>query len=304
MVAAGAPADAVQMNKTRSLVMLGAALVAAAAMLAYAGTRSEQASAQSGPCGTANDYVDASEASLAQQLNSWRAGQGKTTMELSGPANRAAQWFAEAVAAGNTSEHLDQHGRDWHERLIDCGFPGRFASGETLAAAASASAAYNSMTAEPHGDAAVEVSNWTCLGVGNAGGAWVVVVAFRFEEGCPEPGPGTPPTTTGGTTTTTTAPTNTPTKTATPTATPDANYGETIEVCGGWNLVTIPVTGDVDDVFDTAEVDIAAIYKPNGETWLRWAPGVPAYARNLSHVSTGDVLWIYRPEPSCVDIDV
>jgi hypothetical protein len=49
---------------------------------------------------------------------------------------------------------------------------------------------------------------------------------------------------------------------------------------------------------------VAAIYLQNGETWLRWAPGVPAYARNLSHVSTGDVLWVYRPEPSCADIEL
>jgi hypothetical protein len=307
----------VHMNKTRLLLGLGAAMMAATGLIGFASMRAEPVEAQSGPCGTANDGVDASEMELYSAINSWRVGQGAPSMQLSGPAVRAAQWFAEAMAAGTTSDHTDTYGRSWHQRVADCGQSGQFASGETLAVATSPSGAFASMVQPPYNNAAVEVMDWNCFGVGRSGNVWVAVVVFTFTS-CPEPGGGsqqTPPTnqttapsTTGtplsNTATNTATPTKTPTPTATPSPTPNAEFGVTLTVCGGWNLLTIPVSGDVDDVFDTAELAVAAIYLQNGETWLRWAPGVPAYARNLSHVSTGDVLWVYRPEPSCADIEL
>lgn len=310
----GAPADAVQMNKTRPLVALGAAMMAAGAIVGFA-ARSEPAAAQVGPCGTENDAADASEQELHGLVNQWRAQNlGAPPMELSGPVNRAAQWFANATAAGQTSGHFDTYGRTWVGRLVDCGYSSYWAngSGESLGVGSSAAGVLAQMANPNDGESTgIEAPvAWACLGVGRSGSVWVVVVA-QHQGPCPEPGPGSsPPTSTTAATGTpsTNTPTSTPTKTPTPTPTatptPFAEFGVTITVCGGWNLLTIPVSGDVDDVFDTAVLEVAAIYMPDGESWLRWAPAVPAYARNLSHIAAGDVLWLYRPEPSCEDIDL
>lgn len=262
-------------------------------------------------------------------------------MQLSGPVNRAAQWFAEAMIAGSSSGHIDTYGRNWVQRLVDCGYSAYWAngSGEALAGFGSSNPAFGSTVGEafafmtsssPGNQNGVQAPiAWRCGGVGYATNpsagqgqlryAWVVVVAQYSNASCPEPATASTPssattspstTSTAGTAsptkpaTATATPTKTPTPTPTPTPSPVANYGVIISVCGGWNLVTIPVAGPADDMFDTARDKLGAIYLANGETWLRWAPGVPAYARNLSQVSAGDVLWIYRTEPSCADIAI
>jgi uncharacterized protein YkwD len=323
------------MNKTRALLVLGAAMMAAIGMVTWSLTTTDGARAAPGPCVTSQAHVSTPEEALFNGINGWRAGAlGAPPMTLSGPVNEAAQIFAEAMIAGSTSGHLDSYGRTWVQRLIDCGYSPYWSngSGEALAGFGSS----NPSVGSTPGEALASMTNttpghqngvqapvaWACGGVGYATNpnpapgqlrhAWVVVVAQYSSTACPEPGVGSgPPTSTSTATTTITTtivPTNTPTKTPspTPTATPTpvAEFGVTITVCGGWNLLTMPVTGEIDAVFDTALLDVAAIYLQNGETWLRWAPGVPAYARNLSHVSSGDVLWIYRPEPSCEDIEL
>jgi hypothetical protein len=230
-------------------------------------------------------------------------------MQLSGPINRAAQWMAQHLAEGKANSHTDAYGRGWTQRMVDCGYTGGLqGSGETLAVGGSASAAFASLwtPGNQHQSGVEAPVSWNCAGVGRSGSIWVIVVALRpaASGACPEPGSGSAPPPPATSTTATSTATRTPTPTATPTPTPVAEYGATLTVCAGWNLLTIPVTGDVEDVFDTAFEEIDAIYAQNGEAWLRWAPAVPAYARNLTQVFAGDVVWIYRAEPSCEDIDL
>jgi hypothetical protein len=328
MVAPGSPAGAVQMNNSRLLMTLGAALMAAAAMLGFA-ARSQNAAAAI-PCTPHANTAE--ELQFLTELQSWRDQNipGSLPLARSVSANKAAWHYANYVAntpgaAGHYAEPGYTSGFPWVTRAIECGYD-TGAGGEGLAVVEASTATSVSPTQALGIMAAHQGSGiWIpanvgapvrCVGIAKAVSAdgrktaWVTLVMASWN-GCPDPdtsipGGGSTPST--ATTTTSTASTNTPTTTPTPTPTatptPLAEFGVTLTVCGGWNLLTIPVSGDVDDVFDTAELAVAAIYLQNGETWLRWAPGVPAYARNLSHVSTGDVLWVYRPEPSCADIEL
>ncbi len=201
--------------------------------------RDGDAEAATGPCETTNAWVAPNEQELFTLVNGWRASNlGMPAMQLSGPANRAAQWFAEAMIAGTTSGHNDEYGRSWAQRLADCGFGPNYGSGEALAGFGSSDPGFGdtpaealaSMTSNPsHQNAVNAPVVWECVGVGFASNpnpgfgdwryAWVVVAVNMYSP-CPEPGGGTPPESPTATNTPTATPTKTPTKTPSPTPTP------------------------------------------------------------------------------------
>jgi hypothetical protein len=322
----GAPAEAVQMNRRRLLVILGAGVMAACGLLTFAATRTERADAAVSCQAHQNT---AEELQFIGLLQSWRDQNipGSFPLTRSISLNKAAGYYANFLAnnAGAAGHFAD--GNDWVGRAQQCGYPVP-AGGEGLAVveasqpvSVSASQALSIMASEGGGGIHIPSNvgaDVKCVGAAKAVSsdgrkvAWVTLL-FATWTGCADPDTsGSPPaassstaTPTSSSTATSTAtatPTKTPTPTPTATPTPVANYGISLSICAGWNLVTMPVAGPVDDMFDTARQDVAAIYLQNGETWLRWAPGVPAYARNLNQVSSGDVLWIYRSEPSCEDL--
>ncbi len=327
MVARPVSPARVQMNKTRLVMLLGAVLMAACGVLALVGSRTQQAQAAINCVPHQNTAEELQFISLLQE---WRDSNipGSHPLTRSISLNKAAWHYARFLAdnpgaGGHWAEPGFTSGAAWAARAAQCGYPVP-AGGEGLAVVESSqpidispAAAIDIMAAQPGGGiytpAFVGSPATACVGAAKAVSgdgrkvAWVTLL-FGTWNGCADPDTSNPPAPSppGGSATTsaTTTPTKTPTPTPTATPTPLAEYGVTITVCGGWNLLTIPVAGDVDDVFDTALLDVAAIYLQNGEGWLRWAPDVPAYARNLSRVSSGDVLWIYRSEPSCEDIEL
>lgn len=265
-------------------------------------------------------------------LQQWRDANiaGSHTLTRSISLNAAAWHYARFLAdtpgaAGHFAEPGYTGAGAWAKRAIDCGY-NVGAGGEGLAVVeasfvVSVSPSSALATMASHQGSGIWVpanvgADVKCVGAAKATSAdgrkvaWVTLLMATWAQ-CVDPDTSQPrlstptSTTTQSPTATATATatrTKTPTPTPTATPTPVANYGFTINVCGGWNLVTIPTSGATDDMFDTARDKLGAVYLANGETWLRWAPGVPAYARNLSQVSAGDVLWIYRTEPSCADV--
>ena len=69
-----------------------------------------------------------------------------------------------------------------------------------------------------------------------------------------------------------------------------ANFGVTVTINAGWNLVYLPL-GGLADILDTARQCFDAVYKPSGTGWLRYVPGAPAYVSNLQQ-SLGEAFWI------------
>ena len=329
------PAAVRQMNKTRILLLLSALIMAVSGLVALTGSRLQQASAVISCPPHQNTAEEMQFLGLLQQ---WRdaniAGSHVLTRSIS--LNAAAWHYARFLAdnpgaGGHYAEPGFTSGAPWASRAAQCGYPVP-AGGEGLAVVESSqqvnispSQAISIMSSGGGGiytPAYVGAPATRCVGIAKAVSAdgrkvaWVTLLFGTWSQ-CADPDTSQPPpSTTPGTasSTTTQSPTATPTATATPTKTPTptptatptpvANYGFTINVCGGWNLVTIPASGATDDMFDTARDKLGAVYLANGETWLRWAPGVPAYARNLGQVSAGDVLWIYRTEPSCADVSM
>jgi hypothetical protein len=153
-----------------------------------------------GSCSTATADISPEEVQLATLVNEWRmTNLGAPPMTLSGPANRAAAWFATEMAAGRYGfggdAHRDQYGRLWNDRLIDCGYPLPWAngSGEALAFASTPAEALAAMTAGGHSNGVNAPVAWQCFGVARSGNAFVVVTAQYSSTACPEPVQPAPP---------------------------------------------------------------------------------------------------------------
>jgi hypothetical protein len=133
-----------------------------------------------------------------------------------------------------------------------------------------------------------------CIGVGiyqNEAGtakAWIVLIAqYPANAQCPG-STGTAPSpspTVSPTATHTPSPTASPTATATP-----RTDGASVTLWQGWNLVTLP-PGSVPEMLTRAAGCYRAVYKQEGDVWLRYSPSVPAYANNLQ-ITNGGTFWM------------
>lgn len=178
--------------RTVTTLLAGMGVIALCLGVLAVREEAQPVAAASGPCVTTYAAVTTAEWNFFQSINSWRMAQlDVPSMTLNHSANEAAQWFAEALAAGQAYGHEDAYGRSWADRLRDCGYDPSWAgaSGEAFAVAPSASAAFSSMTSDTpgHSNGVQAPVDWKCAGVGVSGNAWVVVVAqYSFGAPCPE----------------------------------------------------------------------------------------------------------------------
>ncbi len=315
--------------KRLTIFVAGLAL-AATGLLGFLG--SSQPAAAAGPCTVSGAGLDAEESQFLGLLQQWRSTHvaHPTALESSGALNAAAAWFAQwQIDTGGNGGHSDSFGRNWAGRAIDCGYDSYFAngSGEGVYVVSSSAAlgigpaqAIAGITYPGSGVYIDSVSaTWPakCVGVAvkrNAAGttvAWVAVIAqFPAASVCPagsgstEPPPGstTASASASSTATKTSTPTSTPTKTPTPSPTPSPTPkprtdGAAITLTSGWNLVVLPA-GNLEEVLYRAKGCYRSVYQQQGDHWVRYAPEVPAYARNLV-TSDGGVFWIEGTAQDC-----
>ena len=67
-------------------------------------------------------------------------------------------------------------------------------------------------------------------------------------------------------------------------------------------MVTLPA-GSIAQVLARAYGCYSVVYQLQGETWLRYSPDVPSYARNLSE-SDGGAFWILGTAKGCGTISL
>lgn len=221
---------------------------------------------------------------------------------LSAPLNAAALGYAEfLVSTGGTGHYAD--GSDMWERALNCGYP-LPVGGEALARnVGTPQQALQVMISIP--GSGINVPGASCAGVGYASGgarsAWVVLL-FASRGGCPSPVTATasPSASASPSPSATASRSATPSPTAVPTVRATANFGVTVTILPGWNLVTLPA-GPIDDVLDMARGCYSAVYQlgPAGG-WRVYSPDVPAYARTLQSTQ-GIPVWILGTA-SCTDI--
>lgn len=176
--------------------------------------------------------VSASEQALFKRVSDWRVqNKNKPPLQLSVPLNRAASWMAREVDNRTNNGHVDSLGRNWTQRLLDCGYPTSQGTGESIKVNASADEAFN-WWVEYTGNAMHAPTSFQCGGIGKYGNSWVVTYAVAVNGVCPEPVGSVVSTLTP---TKTVTPTLTPTKTLTPTVTtvpqscdPDGSGGITL----------------------------------------------------------------------------
>jgi hypothetical protein len=260
---------------------------------------------------------------------------GSPALKPSQPLNDSAYGYAKFLADNPGADGHSADGGFWYNRSLNCGYPAEInAGGEGLAVkempdtvvSLSASEAYQIMIGSPGGGANVPpnigFTPVSCFGVGKATAsdgskvAWVLVLFVEQLDGtCPQAAVATPPPPPSPSPTATPisafpsrspSPTATPTRSATPTpsATPSSpRYGVTITLAqNGWTLVTLP-QGSIADILSRASGCYVAVYQLRGDQWLRFAPDVPAYARNLSQ-SDGGAFWILGSAQACGPIQL
>ncbi len=273
------------------------------------------ARAQSGACGTSHDALSSEEQQFASLIQGWRDSSPRvpvsTPLQTSGALNAAAAWYAQwQVENGTPGGHYDNLGRRWGQRALDCGYVGTTSKGESLALDASGEGTF-AVSSSANINLSLEqalagitypysgVELWTpstglpakCIGVGiyeNEAGtakAWIVLIAqYPASSSCPGSTAAPAPTQTS-----TASPTASPTPPPTATATPRAD-GAAVTLWLGWNLVTLPA-GTVPEILTRAGGCFRAVYKQEGDQWLRYSPVAPAYANNL-HATTGGTFWV------------
>ena len=278
-----------------------------------------------GNCNGSSAALTGEEHSLVTQIASWRAANFPSAMpvESSATLDAAAAHYAEYLAAniqaqGHYAEPAySSSSYPWVPRAIDCGWPSAWgAGGEGLAVvtasflpSVSASQALAIMVdtsgGTHYGGLWHPSNNARCVGVGHASSpsnnkvAWVALLfQYSSSAACPQattvvPGTTTTPLPTASATSTST-PTPTATLTASPTpatiTVPKANYGMSVLILKGWNLVTLP-RGPIQDILDTAADCYTSVYTAFGDSWRRYSPQLPAYAQNLV-MSEGQAFWI------------
>ncbi|GIW12883.1 MAG: hypothetical protein KatS3mg062_0322 [Tepidiforma sp.] len=279
-----------------------------------------------GPCGTPHDALDPDEQQFIQLIQGWRNQHlsYSTPLQVSGPLNAAAAWFAQwQVENGAPGGHTDGFGRTWVQRALDCGYSGTtsggtpyaYGSGEGIRAYASsqtlnisAAQAASDITYPGSGVYAETSSSslpFKCVGAGRASSgdgkrvAWVVIIA-QYPAGSPCPGASASAPTPSATSTPTATPTRTPTSTPTPTPSPTPlprGDGASITLWAGWNLV-MPPAGPVEGVLARAAGCYEAVYQFDGSRWLRYIPGGPSYVNSL-HVLSGGPAWVKGTAANC-----
>lgn len=316
--------------KTYRIVLMsafGVSLIAAALVLGF------KPAAAAGPCNPTSAAISAEEQQFLGLLQQWRQANVApgVTMELSGPLNRAAAWYAEyLISSGAQGGHADNYGRNWAARAADCGYDAYWSGGSGEGVYARAGSAVQqigptqAMAGITYAGSGVYIPLFTasappkCAGVAVARNAnstavaWVVVIAqYPASSSCPElvtgvtdpGGPRTSPSPSATATntpvpTTTNTPTVTPTSTPTATPTPSPTPSPTPDARFGATVsirsgwnLVTLPNGPLADVLARANGCFTSIYQPNGEGWLRYSTLVPAWANNLEAIS-GVPVWI------------
>ncbi|MBP7832560.1 MAG: hypothetical protein KA035_02195 [Candidatus Levybacteria bacterium] len=131
--------------------------------------------------------VTAEEKALFDRVSNWRVqNKNKPPLQLSAPLNRAASWMAREVDNRTNNGHVDSLGRNWTQRLLDCGYPVSLGTGESIKVNASADEAFN-WWVEYTGNAMHATTSFQCGGIGKYGNSWVVTYAVAVNGVCPEP---------------------------------------------------------------------------------------------------------------------
>jgi hypothetical protein len=114
--------------------------------------------------------LDADEAALVAQINSFRAGRGLGTLTVSSTITTAAKWMATDMAVNNYFSHTSLDGRSPFQRMADAGYPiSRTSAGENIAAGYATPAATLQGWIDSPGHFAILIDpGFRAIGVGRA----------------------------------------------------------------------------------------------------------------------------------------
>lgn len=147
---------------------------------------SQEASYAAGICDITGFDVSPEEQALFSRVNEWRMeNKNAPSMQLSVPLNKAASWMAREVDNRTNVGHADYLGRNYPQRIIDCGFPSGTASGESIKVNASADGAFDWWVTYTENGMHAPTS-FKCGGIGHYGNSWTAVYSTAVNGVCPD----------------------------------------------------------------------------------------------------------------------
>lgn len=282
-------------------------------------------------CDTATAGLDGEEQQMLQLINAARVTEGLPALAVSPSLSRAAAWYSEDTQDGQVAApHEDSLGRFPSERAQDCGYPG--SAGENWAwGFGGASSTFDAWMGSSGHRANILNSFYKVVGIGRYGSAWTLNFGAIDDSNSPPPQPTPTPTTHSPAPTNTPAATNTPastqapsTQTPTPEPTqasparlepsgartvptttttvrnaPRADESRALEMSQGLNLVTYSgKSRPIADALGALGPNVRWVYTWDGEQWLRYFPGSPAYVNSLTSLEQGQAYFIALRAPA------
>lgn len=147
---------------------------------------SQKTSFAASTCDITGFDISPEELALFSRVNQWRIeNKNAPSMQLSVPLNKAASWMAREVDNRTNVGHADYLGRNYPQRIIDCGFPSGTASGESIKVNANADKAFD-FWVDYTGNGMHVPTSFKCGGIGHYGNSWTVVYSTAVNGTCPD----------------------------------------------------------------------------------------------------------------------
>jgi len=202
------------------------------------------------------------EQALLDLINTYRAQNGLSALNVSPTLTDAARWMSQDMADNNYFSHTDSLGRDPFQRMADFGYGFNTWKGENLAAGSqTASETFELWRSSPGHNANILRAEFTVVGIGRAYGPnstygwyWTNDFGVYDDSGSPPPTATPGPTETPVPTPTTPPPTRTVTPTPTPTPEPSpTSTPEATETAEPTPTMPLPTPTDTPMVTPTQE---------------------------------------------------
>lgn len=143
-------------------------------------------------CTTQTAALDARETQMLSLINQVRAANGVQAIKPSLTLNRAAAWMAEWQSANMTLSHYDNATGVWRDpfvRMHDCGHP-TYGNAEDVGGAIDDPVVmFNGWMSSPGHRAQILEPTWVTIGIGYAGGYWVLDFSAYDDSGIQPPAP-------------------------------------------------------------------------------------------------------------------
>ncbi len=238
-------------------------------------------------CTVSSATLDGEEQALIAATNDYRVANGLGRLSVSSGLQQTAEWMATDMTTKAGFSHRDSLGREFWQRMLDCGYP--TPGGENIGAGTARDTgqkAFELFRNSPSHNAIMLSPEFTEIGVARAQGGpygwyWAVEFGQAAVSAAAAPTVATTPV----------APT--------PAAPAPAPARPLLQLAGGVNQVVWPFD-DVSPGQAFTGTSVSTVYGYDTQTgmWLHYSPGLPSYVQTLGTLHRGETYWVFASGPA------